>query len=68
MYFTGFVCVKCGAAYPPDQDLLLCPACQNLLEGKSSRFPVLAMTPHVGHRCASTRRCNDERGDPPAPV
>lgn len=34
MYFTGFVCVKCGAAYPPDQDLLLCPACQNLLEAQ----------------------------------
>jgi threonine synthase len=34
MYFTGFDCVKCGAAYPPDQDLLLCPACQNLLEAQ----------------------------------
>jgi threonine synthase len=34
MYFTGFVCVKCGAVYPPDQDLLLCPACQNLLEAQ----------------------------------
>jgi hypothetical protein len=37
MYFTGFVCVKCGAAYPPDQDLLLCPACQNLLESTTTR-------------------------------
>ncbi len=34
MYFTGFVCVKCGAAYPPDRDLLLCPACDNLLEAE----------------------------------
>ena len=34
IYFTGFVCVKCGAAYPPDRDLLLCPACDNLLEAE----------------------------------
>jgi threonine synthase len=31
-YFTGFTCVKCAAAYPPDRDLLLCPRCENLLE------------------------------------
>jgi threonine synthase len=31
-YFTGFTCVHCAAAYPPDRDLLLCPACDNLLE------------------------------------
>jgi len=31
---------------------------------KSSRFPVWSMTPRPGHRCAITRRCNDERRDP----
>jgi threonine synthase len=31
-YFSGFTCVRCAAAYPPDRDLLLCPKCQNLLE------------------------------------
>jgi len=31
-YFTGFHCVSCQASYPPDRDLLLCPACGNLLE------------------------------------
>lgn len=31
-YFTGFTCINCGAGYPPDRDLLLCPACDNLLE------------------------------------
>jgi len=36
--------------------------------GKSSRFPVWSMTPRPGHRCAITRRCNDERRDPFAPV
>ena len=30
--FTGFFCVGCGATYGPEQDLLLCPACDNLLE------------------------------------
>jgi hypothetical protein len=35
---------------------------------KSSRFPVWSMTPRLGHRCAITRRCNDERRDPPTPV
>ena len=35
---------------------------------KSSRFPVWSMTPRPGHRCAITRRCNDERRDPFAPV
>jgi len=34
MYFTGFDCLGCRAAYPPDQDLLLCPACENLLEAR----------------------------------
>jgi threonine synthase len=34
MYFTGLVCVKCGVAYPPDRDLLLCPACDNVLEAQ----------------------------------
>lgn len=34
MYFTGFVCVKCGAAHGSDRDLLLCPACDNLLEAQ----------------------------------
>lgn len=31
-YFIGFTCVNCGAGYPPNRDLLLCPACENLLE------------------------------------
>jgi threonine synthase len=34
MYFTGFDCLGCRAAYPPDQDLLLCPACHELLEAR----------------------------------
>ena len=34
MYFTGFDCLGCHAAYPPDQDLLLCPACHDLLEAR----------------------------------
>ncbi len=34
MFFTGFVCVGCGAVHPPDRDLLLCPACDNLLEAQ----------------------------------
>ena len=38
------------------------------LNRKSSRFPVWSMTPRPGHRCAITRRCNDERRDPLAPV
>jgi type I restriction enzyme M protein len=47
----------------------VCPKLRHtLFKGKSSRFPVWSMTPRVGHRCASTRRCDDERGDPPAPV
>jgi hypothetical protein len=35
---------------------------------RSSRFPVWSMTLRPGHCCAITRRCNDERRDPPAPV
>ena len=34
MYFTGFDCLGCRAAYPPGQDLLLCPACHQLLEAR----------------------------------
>jgi threonine synthase len=34
MYFTGFTCVACKRTYRPDQDLLLCPACDNLLEAQ----------------------------------
>jgi threonine synthase len=34
MYFTGFTCVACARIYRPDQDLLLCPACDNLLEAQ----------------------------------
>jgi threonine synthase len=34
MYFTGFTCVACQRIYRPDQDLLLCPACDNLLEAQ----------------------------------
>jgi hypothetical protein len=34
IYFTGFTCVGCGAAQPPDRDLLLCPACGQLLEAQ----------------------------------
>ena len=35
MYFTGFDCLGCPAAYPPDQDLLLCPQCHGLLEARA---------------------------------
>lgn len=38
------------------------------LLGKSSRFPVWSMTPWSGHRCALTRRCNDERRGSLAPI
>jgi Zn finger protein HypA/HybF involved in hydrogenase expression len=31
LYFTGFDCLGCRAAYAPDQDLLLCPRCHQLL-------------------------------------
>ena len=34
MYFTGLACVKCGAAFPPERNLLLCPACDSLLEAQ----------------------------------
>jgi threonine synthase len=34
MYFTGFDCLGCRATYPPDQDLLLCPDCHQLLEAR----------------------------------
>jgi threonine synthase len=34
MYFTGFDCLGCRAAYSPDQDLLLCPKCGHLLEAR----------------------------------
>lgn len=34
MYFTGFDCLGCRAAYPPGQDLLLCPKCHQLLEAR----------------------------------
>ncbi|WP_428245412.1 threonine synthase [Ferrovibrio sp.] len=34
MYFTGFTCFGCGAEYQPNQDLLLCPACHNLLDAQ----------------------------------
>jgi len=34
MYFTGFDCLGCGATYRPDQDLLLCPKCHQLLEAR----------------------------------
>lgn len=30
-YFTGLKCVKCGRTYGPEEDLLLCPECNNLL-------------------------------------
>jgi threonine synthase len=32
MYFTGFRCLGCDARYAPDRDVLLCPACHNLVE------------------------------------
>ncbi len=32
MYFTGFDCLGCPAAYPPDQDLLLCHRILDLVE------------------------------------
>jgi threonine synthase len=34
LYFTGFECLGCRAAYAPDQDLLLCPRCHQLLEAR----------------------------------
>src|SRR6266404_3152789 len=34
LYFTGFDCLGCRAAYAPDQDLLLCPRCHQLLEAR----------------------------------
>jgi len=34
MYFIGFDCLGCRAAYPPDRDLLLCPECHQLLEAR----------------------------------
>ena len=34
LYFTGFDCLGCRAAYAPDQDLLLCPRCRQLLEAR----------------------------------
>lgn len=34
MYFTGFTCFGCGRHYPPNRDLLLCPACENLLDAR----------------------------------
>jgi len=46
----------------------LTAAITKVLYRKSSRFPVWSMTPRPGHRCAITRRCNDERRDPLAPV
>ncbi len=33
-YFKGFACFGCRAAYRPDQDLLLCPACGQLLDAQ----------------------------------
>jgi threonine synthase len=32
MFFTGLRCIGCGETYRADQDLLLCPKCDNLLE------------------------------------
>ena len=34
LYFTGFDCLGCRAAYAPDEDLLLCPRCHQLLEAR----------------------------------
>jgi threonine synthase len=34
MYFTGLECRGCRAPYAPDQDLLLCPGCHQLLEAR----------------------------------
>lgn len=31
-YFKGFVCFGCAAKYRADEDLLLCPKCDNLLD------------------------------------
>ena len=31
-YFTGFSCINCKSAYGPDEDVLLCTKCHNLLE------------------------------------
>jgi len=31
-YFKGFVCFGCDAKYRADQDVLLCPSCENLLD------------------------------------
>jgi threonine synthase len=42
--FTGFTCVGCRANYGPDQDLLLCPACHNLLE---ANYDLIGMREHL---------------------
>ena len=34
VYFTGFRCVGCSASYVGNQDLLLCPACESLLDAE----------------------------------
>jgi hypothetical protein len=34
LYFTGFDCLGCRATYAPDEDLLLCPRCHQLLEAR----------------------------------
>lgn len=58
MHFTGFVCVACGATQPPDRDLLLCPACDNLLEAQYD-YPRIARDldrAALGHRPATVWR------------
>jgi threonine synthase len=32
IYFKGFHCEACAASYPPEEDLLLCKACDGLLD------------------------------------
>jgi len=55
MYFTGFDCLGCHASYAPDQDLLLCPACHDLLEARYD----LARFGREVDRDALTRRPSD---------
>ena len=53
MYFTGFECRGCRAPYPPDQDLLLCPACHQLLE---ARYDLARLRREVDRDAIARRR------------
>lgn len=51
-FFTGFTCVGCGTSYGPEQDLLLCPACHNLLE---ANYDYEGLRRHVDRDALATR-------------